>query len=35
MSVGRKLPDVDFHFESPSDVRGWLERLSGAVTVPS
>ena len=35
MSVGRKLPDIHFHFQSPSDVRGWLERLSGAVTVPS
>ena len=35
MSVGRKLPGVDKYFEAPADVRLWLERMSGAVAVPS
>ena len=28
ISVGRKIPGVDGRFQSPSDVRLWLERLS-------
>ena len=33
MSVGRKIPGIDCRFQSPSDVRHWLERMSGAVVV--
>jgi trehalose 6-phosphate phosphatase len=35
MSVGRKLPGIDKHFETPADVRRWLGLLSGAVAVAS
>jgi trehalose 6-phosphate phosphatase len=28
VSVGRRIPGIDEHFNSPSDVRAWLERLS-------
>jgi trehalose 6-phosphate phosphatase len=28
VSVGRRIPGIDDHFKSPSDVRAWLERLS-------
>ena len=28
VSVGRRIPGVDEHFNSPSDVRAWLERLA-------
>jgi trehalose 6-phosphate phosphatase len=30
MSVGRRLPHIDKHFESPADVRHWLRLMSGA-----
>jgi trehalose 6-phosphate phosphatase len=33
MSVGRKLPNIDFVFPSPNDVRSWLQRMSGSVEV--
>jgi trehalose 6-phosphate phosphatase len=35
MSVGRKLPGVDFQFKSPEEVRRWLERMSETVAVSS
>jgi trehalose 6-phosphate phosphatase len=28
IAVGRKVPGINGRFQSPSDVRGWLERLS-------
>jgi trehalose 6-phosphate phosphatase len=28
MSVGRKMPGVTAHFETPGDVRAWLERIA-------
>lgn len=28
VSVGRRIPGIDEHFNSPTDVRAWLERLS-------
>jgi trehalose 6-phosphate phosphatase len=30
ISVRRRVNGVDFHFESPQEVRGWLERLAHA-----
>jgi len=35
MSVGRRFPGVADHFQSPSEVRHWLERLSETAVVPS
>jgi trehalose 6-phosphate phosphatase len=35
LSVGRKVPGVDGRFQSPSDVRQWLQRLSQDEVVPS
>ena len=35
MSVGRRLPGIEKYFESPADVRHWLERMSGALAVAS
>lgn len=35
MSVGRSIPGADDRFQTPADVRGWLERLAGGVAVPS
>ena len=35
ISVGRRLPGVDQQFKSPAEVRAWLERLAGGVTVES
>ena len=34
ISVGRKVPGVDGRFQSPDDVRRWLERLSNVVVAP-
>jgi trehalose 6-phosphate phosphatase len=33
MSVGRRLSGIDDHFESPAEVRLWLERLADGVAV--
>jgi trehalose 6-phosphate phosphatase len=33
MSVGRRLSGSDDHFESPAEVRRWLERIASGVTV--
>jgi trehalose 6-phosphate phosphatase len=33
MSVGRRIPGVDDHFNSPADVRRWLERLADGVVL--
>jgi trehalose 6-phosphate phosphatase len=33
ISVGRKLPGIDQHLKSPTEVRQWLERLADGVTV--
>jgi trehalose 6-phosphate phosphatase len=33
ISVGRKVPGTDGHFESPADVREWLERLADGLPV--
>jgi trehalose 6-phosphate phosphatase len=35
MSVGRKILGVDDRFQSPADVRRWLEHLSGGAAVSS
>ena len=35
MSVGRKIPGIERVFQSPTDVRHWLEGLSGSVAVSS
>jgi trehalose 6-phosphate phosphatase len=35
MSVGRKLPGIDRVFQSPAEVRHWLEGLAGSVAVSS
>jgi trehalose 6-phosphate phosphatase len=35
ISVGRKVPGVNAVFQSPADVRKWLDRISQSVTVPS
>jgi trehalose 6-phosphate phosphatase len=33
-SVGRKLPNVAYHFDAPADVRQWLERVSRLEKTP-
>jgi trehalose 6-phosphate phosphatase len=33
-SVGRKLPNVEYHFDAPADVRQWLERVSRLEKTP-
>jgi len=35
MSVGRRLPGVDKYFESPADVRQWLERMADDMAIAS
>ncbi len=35
VSVGRTLPGIDAVFDRPTDVRRWLERLSGKAAVPT
>jgi trehalose 6-phosphate phosphatase len=34
VSVGRKLPNVEYHFDAPADVRQWLERTSRLAKTP-
>jgi len=35
ISVGRRVPGIDEHFDSPAEVRQWLERLAEGAVVPS
>ena len=35
VSVGRKVPGVNAVFQTPADVRRWLDRISGNVAVPT
>jgi trehalose 6-phosphate phosphatase len=35
MSVGRKVAGVEHFFDSPAEVRRWLERLAEGVAVSS
>ena len=35
MSVGKRIPGIHDHFQSPADVRRWLELLSGGLAIAS